>query len=136
MQFHYQLDQRSLLLGLAPFFEQFPEDHSVHRVVSFLEVNEKVEFPFPLTVHFIKKATGMDGSGLAVLEASLVCLRGDEMRELLFDPLKYCFFHDLGDVGSHHYRPDLVQSTWTFSECFLQGDKSTNLQILRNLGVV
>jgi hypothetical protein len=61
----------------------------------------------------------MDGSGLAVLEASLVCLRSDEMRELLLDPLKYCFFHDLGDVGSHHYRPDLVQSTRSLGEGLL-----------------
>jgi hypothetical protein len=106
-------------LGLAPFLEQLPEDQPVHRVVSLLEVNEKVELPFPLTVYFIKKATGMDGSGLAVLEASLVCLRGYEMWELLLDPLKYCFFHDLGDVRPHDYRPDLVQSTGSLGEGLL-----------------
>ena len=61
----------------------------------------------------------MDGSGLAVLEASLVCLGGYEMWELLLDPLKYCFLHDLGDVRPHNYRPDLVQTAWAFSEGFL-----------------
>ena len=78
----------------------------------------------------------MDGSRLAVLEASLIRLGCDEMRRRGLDPFQYCLLHDLRDVGPHYYRPDLVQSTWTFSESFLQGDKSTNLQILRNLGVV
>jgi hypothetical protein len=122
MQFHYQLDQRSLLLGLAPFFEQLPEDQPIHRVVSLLEVNEKVEFPFPLTVHFIKKATGVDGSGLAVLEASLVCLRRYKMWELLLDPLKYCFLHDLRNMRPHDYGSDLVQPTGPLGEGLLQGN--------------
>jgi hypothetical protein len=52
-----------------------------------LQVNEEVELPLPLAVDFIKKAAGMDGSGLAVLEASLISLRGYEMWELLLDPL-------------------------------------------------
>jgi hypothetical protein len=75
------------LLGLAPFFLQLPEDQPVHRVVRLLEVNEKVELPLSLAVHFIKKATGIDGSRFAVLEASLISLRGYEMCELLLDPL-------------------------------------------------
>jgi hypothetical protein len=106
-------------LGLASLLQQLPEDHSVHRVVRFLEVDEKVELPFPLSVYLIKEATGMDSSGLAVLEASLVCLGGYEMRGLLLDPLKYCFFHDLGDVRPHNNRPDLVQSTGSLSEGLL-----------------
>jgi hypothetical protein len=64
----------------------------------------------------------MDGSRLAVLEASLIRLGCDEMRRRGLDPFQYCLLHDLRDVGPHYYRPDLVQSTWTFSESFLQGD--------------
>ena len=75
------------MLGLAPFLEQLPEDQPVHRVVSLLQVNEEVELPPPLTVYFVKESTGMDGSGLAIFKASLVCLRIYEMRELQLDPL-------------------------------------------------
>ena len=85
---------------------------------------------------FIEETTGMDGSRLAVLEASLIRLGCDEMRRRGLDPFQYCLLHYLRDVGSHYYWSDLVQSTWTFGESFLQGDESTNLQILRNLGVV
>ena len=87
MQLHYQLDKRSLLLGLAPFLEQLPEDQPVHRVVGLLKVNEEVELPLPLPVYFIKKSTSMNGSGLAIFEASLVCLGSDDMRELLLNLL-------------------------------------------------
>ena len=95
MKFLYQLDKCPLRLGLAAFVQQLPEDHSVYRVVSFLQVNEQVELTFLRTMHFIKQPTGMDGSGLALLEASLVNLRLDQVRVLSLDPFKDRFLHDL-----------------------------------------
>ena len=46
-------------------------------------------------MHFIEQPTGMDGSGLAFLEASLINLRLDQMRVLSLDPFKDRFLHDL-----------------------------------------
>ena len=86
MQFLYQLDECLLGLGLAAFVQQLPEDHSVHRVVGFLQVNEQVELALLRTMHFIEQPTGVDGSGLAFLEASLVDLGLDQVRVLSLDP--------------------------------------------------
>ena len=61
----------------------------------------------------------MNGSGLAIFEASLICLGGYEMRELLLDPFKYYLLHDLGDVRPLYYRPDLVQPTGSLGEGLL-----------------
>ena len=61
MQPHDQLDERSLLLGLAPFSEQLPEDHSVYRVVGFLKVYQQIELALLGTVDFIQESTGMNG---------------------------------------------------------------------------
>jgi hypothetical protein len=44
---------------------------------------------------FIEETTGMDGSRLAVLEASLIRLGCDEMRRRGLDPFQYCLLHDL-----------------------------------------
>ena len=74
MEFYDQLDERSLLLGLAPFSEQLPEDHSVHRVVGFLKINQQVELALLRTMDFVQESTGMYGSGLAFFETSLVHL--------------------------------------------------------------
>ena len=46
-------------------------------------------------MHFIEQPTGMDGSGLAFLEASLVDLGLDQVWVLSLDPFKDRFLHDL-----------------------------------------
>ena len=67
MKFDYQLDKRLLLLGLAPFFEQLLENHSVHRVISFLKVDKQVELAFLWAVYFIQESTGINGCGTCLL---------------------------------------------------------------------
>ena len=47
---------------------------------------------------FIEEPAGMDGSGLALLETSLVYLRGDDMGVLGLDPFQDDFLHNLGDM--------------------------------------
>ena len=61
----------------------------------------------------------MDGSGLAILEARLVDLRRDNVRACGLDSLKYCFLHDLGEVGSHHDGSYLINIVRTYTQCLL-----------------
>ena len=136
MEFDYQLDKRLLLLGLAPFFEQLPENHSVHRVISFLKVDQQVELALFGTMDFIQESTGMNGSGLAFFEASLVDLRLNQMWRLRLDSLKYCFLHNLRQMRSHHNWSDVVQATWTLSVSFLERNESPNSEIVWDPGVV
>ena len=62
----------------------------------------------------------MYGRGLALLEAGLVDLGRNQMRGLGLDLLQDRLLHDLGQVRSNNNRPDLIQSTWSLGECFLQ----------------
>ena len=124
------------MLGLAPFPEQLPENHSVHRVVGFLKVDKQVELALLGAVYFVQESTGMNGSGLAFFETSLVDLRLNQMWRLRLDSLKYCFLHNLRQMRSHHNWSDVVQATWTFSVSFLEGNESPNSEIVWDTGVV
>ena len=124
------------MLSLAPFSQQLPENHSVHRVVGFLKVDKQVKLAFLGTVYFVQESTGMNGSGLAFFETSLVDLRLNQMWRLRLDSLKYCFLHNLRQMRAHHNWSDVVQATWTFSVGFLERNESPNSEIVWDLGVV
>ena len=47
-------------------------------------------------MYFIEQPTGVDGSRLAFLEASLVDLGLNQVRVLSLDPFQDRFLHDLG----------------------------------------
>ena len=96
VELHDQLDERPLLLGLAPFPEQLPKDHSVHRVVGFLEVNQQVELVLLWAVYFIQESACVNCSGLPFFETCLIDLRLDQVWRLRLDSLKDGLLHDLG----------------------------------------
>ena len=77
VEFHDQLDERSLLLGLAPFSEQLSEDHSVHGVVGFLQVYQQVVLALLWPMHFIQESACVNSCGLPLFETCLVDLRLD-----------------------------------------------------------
>ena len=62
----------------------------------------------------------MNGSGFAILEASLVGLRCDEMGVLGLDSLQYSLLHDLGQMRSHHNGSYFIKIAGTLSECLLK----------------
>ena len=70
-------------------------------------------------MNLIQESAGVDGSGLAFLEACLIYLGGDKMGVLGFDPLQDGFFHDLGYMRAHHDGSDLIEATRTLGERFL-----------------
>ena len=95
MQFNDQLDKRLLFLGLAPFSEQLPEDHSVYRVVCFLKIYQQVELALLWALYFVKESARMYGSGLIFFEAGLVDLRLDQVWRLRLDSLEDSFLLNL-----------------------------------------
>ena len=49
-------------------------------------------------MNLIQESAGVDGSGLAFLEACLIYLGGYEMGVLGLDPFQDDFLHNLGDM--------------------------------------
>ena len=87
-------------------------------------------------MYFIKQPTGVNGSRLAFLEASLIYLRCYEMRELSLNPLDYRLFHDIGQMRSHNDWSNLIKCTRALGKCLLQWDKSSHSQIIWNSCIV
>ena len=59
-------------------------------------------------MYFVEQPTGVDGSRLAFLEASLVDLGLDQVRVLSLDPFYDGFLHDLREVRAQHDGSDLI----------------------------
>ena len=61
-----------LVFGSA---SEYPEEQlPIYRVVGLLQIHEQVVLPLLPAVYFLQEPTGMDGGGLALLEACLVNL--------------------------------------------------------------
>ena len=71
----------------------------------------------------------MDGSGLGLLEASLVHFGPDQVWGHLVDLLQNRLLHDLRQMRTDYDGSDLVEGDWALGIRLLQGDEPSHPQI-------
>ena len=119
-----------LILGSA---SEYPEEQlPIYRVVGLLQIHEEIKLPLLPAVYFLQKSTGMDGRGLALLEACLVDLRRQEMWSPVLHLRQDGLLHDLGDVLAHHDGTNFIKSHRSLSRRLLKRHHSPDLQICRD----